>query len=115
MNEEFHFCIDNRDMDLRKITNSQISSSVQFNFTSNSDQDLNTSLKIAKKISEIYDGMFLISDTNLVATTIYLTLPLRRSVNSRKPLANALSLAADCEGSISDELNMNPDPCSFCH
>jgi two-component system, sensor histidine kinase and response regulator len=115
MNEEFHFYIDNRNIDLRKIPNSQISSSVQFDSTANSEQNLNTRLKIAKKISEIYDGVFLTCNTNLAATTIYLTLPLRRSVNSRKPLVNALSLAADCEGSISDELNMNPSQFSLYH
>jgi two-component system, sensor histidine kinase and response regulator len=108
MNEEFHFYIDNRDVDLSKIPNTQISSSIQFNSTSNSDQDLNTSLKIAKKVIEIHDGLFLIANADPAATTIYFTLPLRRSVNSLKPLVNTLKLIDICSGSISDELAENP-------
>jgi two-component system, sensor histidine kinase and response regulator len=108
LNEEFHFYIDNRDVNFSKIPAAQISASIQFNFASNSDQDLSTSLKIAKKVVETHDGLFLIANTNRLATTIYMTLPLRRSVNSFKPLVSALQVADDCHTSISDELQENP-------
>jgi two-component system, sensor histidine kinase and response regulator len=100
-NEEFHLYLDNREIDLNHIYDTQTLESIQFKPASNSEKSLNTGLKIAKQIVEIHDGLFLIANTDQNKPTIYITLPLTKSVISPKPLVKA---AVNYIGSISDEL-----------
>jgi two-component system, sensor histidine kinase and response regulator len=103
-NEEFHLYLDNREIDPNHIYDTQTLESIQFKPASNSEQKLNTGLKIAKKIVEVYDGLFLIADTDTTKPTVYITLPLTRLVVPPKPLVSA---TANYIGSISDELQEN--------
>jgi two-component system, sensor histidine kinase and response regulator len=99
--EEFHLYLDNREIDPNYIYDTQALESTQFKPASNSEQKLNNGLKIAKKIVEVYDGLFLIADTDKIKPTIYINLPLTRLAVSPKPLVSA---AVNYIGSISDEL-----------
>jgi two-component system, sensor histidine kinase and response regulator len=101
MNDEFHFYIDNRGMSLSSIPLTELSTSIRFNLVSKSDYELNTGLRIAKKIVEIYEGLFLIANSDLTEVTIYVTLPLTRLIALPKP---SLALVTNNGGSISDEL-----------
>jgi two-component system, sensor histidine kinase and response regulator len=103
-NEEFHLYLDNREIDPNHIYDTQTLESIQFKPASNSEQKLNTGLKIAKKIVEVYDGLFLIADTDTTKPTVYITLPLTRLAVPPKPLVSA---TANYIGSISDELQEN--------
>jgi two-component system, sensor histidine kinase and response regulator len=106
-NEEFHLYIDNQEINPNHIYDTQVLESIRFKSASNSEQELNTRLKVAKKIVEIYDGLFLIANTNNTEPTIYITLPLTRSATPVKPAKPLVSAAANYIGSISDELQEN--------
>ncbi len=80
MNDEFHFYADNREIEINKVSSSELSASIRFNPASNSDHKLAKGLKIAKKIVEIYEGLFLVDNSDSTNTTIYITLPLTRPV-----------------------------------
>jgi two-component system, sensor histidine kinase and response regulator len=101
MNDEFHFYIDNRGVSVSGIPLDELSASIKFNPVSNSDHELATGLRIAKKIVEIHEGLFLISNSDLTKATIYITLPLTRLITIPKP---SLALVTNNGGSISDEL-----------
>jgi two-component system, sensor histidine kinase and response regulator len=101
VNDEFHFYIDNREVSISNIPLEELSASIKFNPVSNSDHELTTGLKIAKKIVEIHEGLFLIGNSDLTEATIYITLPLTRLITLSKP---ALTLVTNYGGSISDEL-----------
>jgi two-component system, sensor histidine kinase and response regulator len=101
MNDEFHFHIDNRGVGLSIIPLTELSASSRFNPLSNSDHELTTGLRIAKKVVEIYEGLFLIGNSDLTEAIIYITLPLTRFTAPAKP---SLALVTNNGGSISDEL-----------
>jgi two-component system, sensor histidine kinase and response regulator len=107
MNEEFHCYIDNLDVGADGILNKKSSVSAQFNPASNSEQELSIGLKIAKKIVEIHDGLFLIANADKTSTKIYITLPLKRSFFSPKPLAKVAIISNESMESISNELQEN--------
>ena len=86
MNDEFHFYIDNREVSISSIPLEKISASIKFNPISNSDHELTTGLKIAKKIVEIHEGLFLIDNSDLTEAVVYVTLPLTRFITPSKPL-----------------------------
>jgi two-component system, sensor histidine kinase and response regulator len=58
-------------------SDAEISKLIQFTSAADEDQELAIGLKIVKKIVEIYDGLFLISDVEQGEISVYLTLPLR--------------------------------------
>jgi signal transduction histidine kinase len=101
LNDEFHFYVDNRGVSLSSIPLTELSASIRFNPVSNSDHELTTGLRIAKKIVEIHEGLFLIANSDLTEATIYITLPLTRLITPPKP---SLVLVTNNGGSISDEL-----------
>lgn len=101
MNDEFHFYLDNRGVSLNSIFPTDISTSIRFNPVSNSDHELTKGLKIAKQIVEIYEGLFLVSNSDKTKATIYITLPLTRLITIPK---SPLALVTNNGGSISDEL-----------
>jgi two-component system, sensor histidine kinase and response regulator len=101
INDEFHFYIDNREVSLSNIPLAAQSASIRFNPVSNSDYELTTGLRIAKKIVEIHEGLFLIANSDLTEATIYITLPLTRLINPERP---SLVLVTNNGVSISDEL-----------
>jgi two-component system, sensor histidine kinase and response regulator len=72
----FHFSLSKRKKNDSSKSSSQISSLIQFDSYSDENPELEIGLKIAKKIVEIYDGIFLISSIDKEDTTLYLTLPL---------------------------------------
>jgi two-component system, sensor histidine kinase and response regulator len=81
MDGAFHFYIDNRQANAISRDNSKLSELIQFNSGMNPGQELSIGLKIAKKMIETYEGLFLITAADAVAdgqgeTTIYITLPL---------------------------------------
>ncbi len=57
-------------------SDSEISKLIQFTSPTDENQELVIGLKIAKKIVEIYDGLFLMSDIDQGEISVYLTLPL---------------------------------------
>jgi two-component system cell cycle response regulator len=75
----FHFWIDSDRANIVEDSNSKLSELIQFNSGSEGDCELSLSLKIVKKIVEIYDGLFLSADTDRDSTTIYVILPLAMS------------------------------------
>jgi two-component system, sensor histidine kinase and response regulator len=79
----FHFWVDNRAVQSTDTSNTKLSELIQFNTDANVPQELGMSLKIVKKIVEIYDGLFLIANTDLDNKTIYITLPLAISARSQ--------------------------------
>ncbi len=81
MDGAFHFYIDNRQANAISRDNSKLSELIQFNSGMNSNQELSIGLKIAKKMIETYEGLFLITAAGVLPdgqgeTTIYITLPL---------------------------------------
>ncbi len=98
MNDKFHFYVDNRGV---SIPLAELSTSIRFNPVSSSDHGLTTGLRIAKKIVEIHEGLFLIGNSDLTEATIYITLPLTRLITLPK---SQFALVTNDGGSISDEL-----------
>jgi two-component system, sensor histidine kinase and response regulator len=80
----FHFWVDNRGVKSTDRSNAKLAELIQFNAGVNVPQELEMSLKIVKKIIEIYDGLFLIANTDLDNATIYITLPLAISARSKE-------------------------------
>jgi two-component system, sensor histidine kinase and response regulator len=80
----FHFWVDNCGKQSSSASNTKLSELIQFNAGASVPQELGMSLKIVKKIIEIYDGLFLIANTDLDNTTIYITLPLAVSARSKE-------------------------------
>jgi two-component system, sensor histidine kinase and response regulator len=78
IDDAFNFWIDDRPIDNTDRHNSKLSELIRFN-SGSEEQELSLNLKIIKKIIEIYDGLFLIANTALDRTTIYITLPLAKS------------------------------------
>jgi two-component system, sensor histidine kinase and response regulator len=74
----FHFCIDTRAANSHSTPNSKLSELIQYNSEANADRELGIGLKIVKKIVEIYDGLFLMVNTDRDEIAIYITLPLVR-------------------------------------
>lgn len=72
----FHFWIDDRELPTGIDSSTILTELIQFDSGLNECLELEIGLKIAKKIVEIYDGLFLIGNTNREYTTIYITLPL---------------------------------------
>jgi two-component system, sensor histidine kinase and response regulator len=72
----FHFSLSKCQKNDPSTSSSEISSLIQFNSSSEEKPELEIGLKIIKKIVEIYDGIFLISNVDNEETTVYLTLPL---------------------------------------
>ncbi len=104
INDEFHFYIDNRVVSISNIPLEELSASIKFNPVSNSEYELTTGLKIAKKIVEIHEGLFLIGNSDLTEVTIYITLPLTRFIT---PPKTSLTLVTNHGGSISTEFQEN--------
>jgi two-component system, sensor histidine kinase and response regulator len=102
INDEFHFCIDNRGGISRGIPLTEFSASIKFNPVSNTDHELNTGLKITKKIIEIHDGLFLISNTIPTEATIYIILPLL--IKTTHKHQESVAIGVDTGESISDEV-----------
>ncbi len=72
----FHFWIDNCPIQGRDKDNSKLSELIRFESSHHEVQELGMRLKIVKKIVEIYDGLFLMANTDRDSTTIYVVLPL---------------------------------------
>ncbi len=104
MNDEFHFYIDNRGVNIKDIPLTELSTSIRFNPVSNTDHDLSIGLKIAKKIVEIHEGLFLISNITPTEATIYITLPL--VTNVARELHPPVSSNDNNSNSISDEVQI---------
>jgi two-component system, sensor histidine kinase and response regulator len=83
----FHFWIDDRELTAGIDSTTTLLELIQFDPGLNECLELEIGLKIAKKIVEIYDGLFLIGNTNREYTTIYITLPLAATIE-RSPLNN---------------------------
>ena len=84
----FHLSLSSLPSNNQTELNSDISSFIQFNSSSEQNPELAIGLKIVKKIVEIYDGLFLMSVGDLDEMTFYLTLPLiTESVSTRVPVA----------------------------
>jgi two-component system, sensor histidine kinase and response regulator len=98
MDNIFHFYIDNRAVSPVIEPNSKLSELIQFNSGLDDAQELGIGLKIVKKIIEIYDGIFLMANTDVGAngehaqaeTTIYITLPLAGAMSSQQFLTNLM-------------------------
>jgi two-component system, sensor histidine kinase and response regulator len=84
----FHFWIDSCQTNLAGDSNSKLSELIQFNSGSGDDRELSLSLKIVKKIVEIYDGLFLIANNDRDNSTIYVILPLAMSPSVQQPVMN---------------------------
>jgi two-component system, sensor histidine kinase and response regulator len=84
----FHFWIDDRELPSGIDSSTILSELIQFDPGLNECLELEIGLKIAKKIVEIYDGLFLIGNTNREYTTIYITLPLATAPADRSPADN---------------------------
>lgn len=83
----FHFWIDTQEINATDQQSSKLSELTQFNSKDNEQLELEMSLKIVKKIVEIYDGLFLMAASELDSTTIYVILPLAMSTR-QLPSAN---------------------------
>jgi two-component system, sensor histidine kinase and response regulator len=79
IDNSFHFWIDSHQANITGDTNSKLSELIQFNSGTGEDRELSLSLKIVKKIVEIYDGLFLIANNERDSSTIYIILPLAMS------------------------------------
>jgi two-component system, sensor histidine kinase and response regulator len=101
VNDEFHFYIDNRKISINSIPLAELSAAIKFNIASSADNELTKGLKIAKKIVEIHEGIFLIGNSDLNEATIYITLPLTRFIAPPHP---SMVLVTNQGVSISDEL-----------
>jgi two-component system, sensor histidine kinase and response regulator len=76
IDDAFHFWIDCCEIAQINTGNSKLLELIQFNSNNNESQELGMRLKIIKKIVEIYDGLFLMANTDRDNNTIYLALPL---------------------------------------
>ena len=74
----FHLSLSSAQEKIAGASNSdaEISKLIQFKSPADESKELAIGLKIAKKIVEIYDGLFLISDIDQGEISVYLTLPL---------------------------------------
>jgi two-component system, sensor histidine kinase and response regulator len=72
----FHFWIDDKEKKFTITQDSKLVELIKFDAGFDDKQELGMSLKIVKKIVEIYDGLFLIANPDRDVTTIYVTLPL---------------------------------------
>ncbi len=90
IDNSFHFWID-KETSLIDKNNSKLSQIIQFNSGFDNETELGMGLKIVKKIIEIYDGLFLIANTNRDNLTIYVTLPLAQSVAPQENLATTIN------------------------
>jgi two-component system, sensor histidine kinase and response regulator len=80
----FHFWIDDCEIRTTVSRDAILSELIEFDPAFNENQELDMGLKIAKRIVEMYDGLFLIANTNREYTTIYITLPLATSANPQR-------------------------------
>ncbi len=87
----FHFWIDNQEIHGFDRQNSKLSELIRFNAGDSNHTELKISLKIVKKIIEIYDGLFLIANTDSDKTTIYVSLPLALSNSLKNTLVTTNS------------------------
>ncbi|PSB57493.1 response regulator [Chamaesiphon polymorphus] len=72
----FHLSLSNRHNNQGNSLESDMSGLIQFNSSADENSELKIGLKIVKKIVEIYDGIFLMSDITRDEIEIYVTLPL---------------------------------------
>jgi two-component system, sensor histidine kinase and response regulator len=72
----FHLSLSNRHSNQGNSLESDMSGLIQFNSSADENSELKIGLKIVKKIVEIYDGIFLMSDITRDEIEIYVTLPL---------------------------------------
>ena len=82
----FHFWIDDCEIRTSLSRDSILSELIEFDPAFNEQQELEMGLKITKRIVEIYNGLFLIANTNREYTTIYITLPLAGLANSQQSI-----------------------------
>jgi two-component system, sensor histidine kinase and response regulator len=82
----FHFWIDRTPKDINYNPDAKLSELIQCKSSNYSDLDIG--LKIVKRFVEIYDGLFLMSETDRNGKTIYITLPLTASTSSSQLLVN---------------------------
>jgi two-component system, sensor histidine kinase and response regulator len=80
----FHFWIDDCEIRTSLSRDSILSELIEFDPAFNEQEELEMGLKISKRIVEIYDGLFLIANTNREYTTIYITLPLAELANPQE-------------------------------
>ena len=72
----FHLSLSSLQGSNQNTSKLEISNLIQFNSTPDENPELPIGLKIVKKIVEIYDGLFLMSDIDQGEISVYLTLPL---------------------------------------
>jgi two-component system, sensor histidine kinase and response regulator len=72
----FHFSLSSHQNKTASTLTSEILKSIQFDSLEDEDRELEIGLKIVKKIVEIYNGIFLVSNISQDERTVYLTLPL---------------------------------------
>ncbi len=82
----FHLSLSNRHKDRGNSLESDMSGLIQFNSSADENSELAIGLKIVKKIVEIYDGIFLMSDITREEIEIYVTLPLASENSSMNEL-----------------------------
>jgi two-component system, sensor histidine kinase and response regulator len=76
IDDAFHFALSSLQTDRQHAPSSGISNFIQFKSSADENPELAIGLKIVKKIVEIYDGVFLISDADEGEISVYVTLPL---------------------------------------
>jgi two-component system cell cycle response regulator len=76
VDDAFHFWIDNGNIEASHNPDAKLSEIIRLNSSASGDRELGIGLKIVKKIVEIYDGLFLLSNTEADGNTVYITLPL---------------------------------------
>ncbi len=86
IDDAFHFWIDGKEANSMSKHNSKLSELIRFDSGIDNRAELDMGLKIVKKIIEIYDGLFLMANTDRDKTTIYVTLPLATSNSLQLPL-----------------------------
>jgi two-component system, sensor histidine kinase and response regulator len=86
IDDAFHFWIDGKETNVIDKRSSKLSELIRFDAGFNEEAELDMGLKIVKKIIEIYDGLFLIANTDRDKTTIYVTLPLAMSQSPQLPV-----------------------------
>jgi len=84
----FHFWIDDKEKKSINSHESKLSELIQFDDGSADEKELKMGLKIVKKIVEIYDGLFLITNSDRASSIVYVTLPLAMSANPQQLLVN---------------------------
>jgi two-component system, sensor histidine kinase and response regulator len=97
----FHLSLSSTQEKTSEASNSdaEITKLIQFTSPTDETKELAIGLKIAKKIVEIYDGLFLMSDIDQGEISVYLTLPL---VSDRLPKAELQSQSATMPGQSLD-------------